>query len=123
MRYAHLLAAVPARWSSAVLAGVIAVLIAWLSLVQPGDVPAPGLSDKLQHVLAYAALSMPLVVAAGRPLWWVAVLTATLFGAGLEVAQATGDAGREGSIADGAANLIGALAGAGLMWRLLRPPR
>ena len=64
-------------------------------------------------VIAYAALTAPLAVALGPGLnrLGAALVLTGLYGAGLEVAQMVGDAGREGSLLDIAANLSGAMAG------------
>ncbi len=45
----------------------------------------------------------------------MAALVATVYGAGLEIAQLLGDAGREASFLDAFANLLGALLGAALI--------
>ncbi|MFN3314417.1 MAG: VanZ family protein, partial [Hyphomonas sp.] len=96
------------------------LLIAWLSLIPADGVPAPEVSDKLRHFAAYAALAAPLAVAMGTKRWLLAALLAAMYGAGMEVAQALAPTGREGSVADAAANLGGALMGAAaarLIWR------
>lgn len=91
----------------------IAALIVWLSVIPAAETPAPQWSDKLKHFIAYAALTAPLAVALGPGLnrLGAALVLTGLYGAGLEVAQMVGDAGREGSLLDIAANLSGAMAG------------
>ena len=91
----------------------LAALIAIYSLVPASEAPAPHLSDKIKHFAAYAALAAPLSVAFGRSLRSaiLAFGVAALFGIGLEIAQMLGEAGREGSSLDVAANLGGALVG------------
>ena len=103
------------RLTAALAALGLALLLSYLSLIPAGDVPAPQISDKVRHFLAYAALAAPLAVALRPARWLAAVLMAAGLGLGLEVAQAMGDAGREGSPGDALANLLGALAGAGLV--------
>lgn len=103
------------RLTAALAALGLALLLSYLSLIPAGDVPAPQISDKVRHFLAYAALAAPLAVALRPARWLAAVLMAAGLGLGLEVAQAMGDAGREGSPGDALANLMGALAGAGLV--------
>ncbi|MFN4024105.1 MAG: VanZ family protein [Hyphomonas sp.] len=103
------------RLTAALTAFGLAVLISYLSLVPAGEVPAPQISDKVKHFIAYASLAAPLAVALRPARWLAAVLIAAGLGLGLEVAQAMGDAGREGSPGDVLANLMGALAGAGLV--------
>tara|TARA_R110000796_G_scaffold77989_11_gene174294 strand:- start:685 stop:1113 length:429 start_codon:yes stop_codon:yes gene_type:complete len=100
----------------------LAALIAIYSLVPASETPAPYLSDKIQHIAAYAALAAPLSVAFGRGLRpaILAFGVAALFGIGLEIAQMLGDAGREGSLLDVAANLCGALIGLFIVWGLGR---
>ena len=74
---------------------------------------AIGLADKIKHFAAYAALAASLSVAFGvgpRPAA-LAFSISGLFGIGLEIAQMLGEAGREGSSLDVAANLGGALVG------------
>ena len=91
----------------------IAALIVWLSVIPAAQIPAPQWSDKLKHFIAYAALTAPLAVALGPGLnrLGAALVLTGLYGAGLEVVQMVGDAGREGSLLDIAANLSGAMAG------------
>jgi VanZ family protein len=110
----------PAIRRAALTIGVLlAILIGYLSLVPPGDVPAPGISDKLKHFAAYATLAVPVAM-------WFAparrrgALIVTAYGAGLEVAQALSGTGREGSIADAMANGAGAAAGTLLVWWIAR---
>lgn len=91
----------------------LAIIIAVYSLVPVSEAPAPQLSDKIKHFAAYAALAASLSVAFGvgpRPAA-LAFSISGLFGIGLEIAQMLGEAGREGSSLDVAANLGGALVG------------
>jgi len=98
----------------------IAALIIYLSLIPAREVPGPPVSDKLKHFMAYAALAVPMTLAAGAARWRSVVIVAALFGIGLEFAQAAVTADREGSGLDALANLMGALFGAGLVWIGLR---
>ena len=64
-------------------------------------------------IVSPGSRSTPLAVALGPGLnrLGAALVLTGLYGAGLEVAQMVGDAGREGSLLDIAANLSGAMAG------------
>lgn len=110
------------RIFSAFSAGLITLAIIYLSLIPSEGVPAAQISDKIRHFMAYAALAAPLTLALGRQRALIALICATLLGAGLEIAQMLGDAGREGSVADGVANFLGALLGAGAVWLLTARP-
>jgi VanZ family protein len=110
------------RLLAAIMAAGLAVLIAVYSLVPSTDAPAPQVSDKIKHFAAYAALTAPLSVALGVGLRaaCLALGISALFGISLEIAQMLGQAGREGSILDVAANLGGTLTGILIVWGLRR---
>ncbi|MGY6411575.1 MAG: VanZ family protein [Alkalilacustris sp.] len=93
--------------------GLVAVLIAILTLM-PGDgVPdAPG-NDKLHHFVAFATLVMPVVAARPKAVVWVAP-AAILFGGAIELIQPF--VGRSGEWADMLANTLGVGFGVGLGW-------
>lgn len=93
----------------------VAVAIGYLSLVPAGDVPAPQISDKLRHMAAYAGLAAPLTLALHPRRWLTAAIVAAVYGVCLEIGQAYGGAGREGSALDALANLGGALIGAAII--------
>jgi len=93
------------------------LLISLISLVpgNVGDVEAMGIDDKVAHILAYVSL-----MGAGlfsvwderyRPAIFVALL---IYGVGLEFGQQIFADGREGSVLDALANLLGLLIGLGL---------
>lgn len=103
------------RRLAALAAAIVAVAIGYLSLMPAGEVPAPQISDKIRHFAAYAGLAAPLTLALHPRRWLMAALAAAAYGVALEVAQALGDAGREGSPLDALANLLGAFLGAGLI--------
>lgn len=130
MKLSAALSANAIRRASVVFAALLAVIVAYFSLVPPGSAPAPQLSDKIRHFIAYAALTVPLALWFGRGRLLLAVSAAALYGAGLEFAQALAGTGREGSVADAVANALGACAGGlavALAFRLRRraipPPR
>jgi VanZ family protein len=91
---------------------LLAAAIVWLSLAAEPPDPGPDISDKVKHVVAYAALMFwfALLYRSGRAraayaLLWIAM------GVTLEFAQsATGYRAYE--LADMAANTLGVLAGA-----------
>ena len=101
------------------IAAVLLALLITVGSLQPagggGSLPHV---DKLMHLLAYGGLA-GLAGLGWRdiPLWAV-VLLAALFGIGIEIAQATLTDGRTASVADGLANLLGALLAALALGRL-----
>ncbi len=96
---------------SALAALAAAAVIAHLSLAPPGEVSAPPISDKLLHFIAYGGLGGLAAAAAPMGRRLLAWGGATVYGAGLEIAQGLGAAGREASVLDAAANAAGAGAG------------
>ena len=68
---------------------------------------APG-SDKLHHILAFAALTLPLSWLRWQAGWWL-IPAAALFGGLIEIIQP--HVGRHGDWADALANAVGALCG------------
>jgi VanZ family protein len=99
------------------LAGLlVAAAIAILSVLPGEDLPEVHLRDKVEHAIAYAALSACICFWLGRRRIVAGVLVAVGFGALLEVAQALAGTGRTASFLDEGANLIGACLGAGLAW-------
>lgn len=107
------------RRAALAVALILAGGIAYMSLVPGGTVPAPYLSDKIRHFGAYAMLAIPAAMWFG-PGRWAAVGVLTVYGAGLEVAQAVFTATREASVLDGLANALGATAGVLLVWFIAR---
>ncbi|HPF21958.1 MAG TPA: VanZ family protein [Hyphomonas sp.] len=83
-------------------------LIAVLSLLPPSDLPPVEGSDKLKHFIAYTALAMPMAVWTGRGRALLALLLAAGFGLAVEVAQLLVPTGREFSLLDEGANILGA---------------
>lgn len=111
------------RLLAAIAAIAIGVAIAWLSLEPPGTTPAPRFSDKIQHLIAYLVLAIPVAIAAGRGRLLLGLAICVAVGASLEGLQATMAVGREGSVADGLANAIGASLGTGLVAFLMKARR
>lgn len=104
-----------AMFATAALASVIAAL----TLLHPGaGIGVPG-SDKLQHLLAFAALAFPLSVARPRLAPWV-VLGVVGYGGLIDIFQPY--AGREADwgdlVADAGGAILGSVAGAAaVLWR------
>ena len=94
------------------------VLVGWGELAASPSVIERLVWDKALHFLAYSGLSGILSVAlkGGRRTLTATVLLA-LFGAVLEILQ--GFTGRDPSVADECANILGAAAGAGAGWLVL----
>lgn len=107
------------RRAALVIALLIAAGIAYLSMMSGPEVPAPDVSDKVRHFGAYAMLAIPAAMWFG-PGRVVTVIVLTVYGAGLEVAQALFTETREASVLDGLANALGAAAGWLLVWFIAR---
>jgi VanZ family protein len=102
---------------------VLAVIIAVLTLA-PVPSGGPAGSDKVYHVLAFAALAFPLPLV--RPRWTVWVILGVIaYGSVIEVIQPF--FGRQAEWADLVADAIGAVVGAvtgtALSRYILTPPR
>ncbi|WP_439619891.1 VanZ family protein [Hyphomonas sp.] len=97
------------------LAGLlVAAAIAVLSVLPGEDLPQVHFSDKIQHVIAYTALSACVCFWLGRQRRLAGILLTVGYGAFLEVAQALAGTGRSPSLLDIGANGLGACLGAGL---------
>jgi VanZ family protein len=93
---------------------LIVAAIGVLSILPGEDLPDVHLSDKIEHAIAYAALSACLCFWLGLRRLLTGILIAVGYGAMLEIAQALAGTGRTPSLLDGGANLVGACLGAGL---------
>jgi VanZ family protein len=102
----------PLRWLAAF---AWVVFVAALSLIPQDAVPNPqvlGL-DKIAHMIMYGVLAGLAIRELDRPsrrAIAVVVVACTVYGALLEVAQSLLPIGRCGSVADGIANALGAVA-------------
>jgi VanZ family protein len=91
----------------------VLAVVAWGEL-GPGDVGFD-MWDKLQHFGAYAVLAGLITVALEARRWWLwALLGLIAYGAALEVLQ--GLVGRDMSVADEIANMLGVVAGGAAGW-------
>ena len=102
---------IPTRlWQAAFVVCVLAVT--WLSLTPQAQLPAINIWDKLSHVIAY--LTLGLLLHFGWPAkGWVRskFFPLFLYGALIELAQSF-ISGRQGSLADLAANTLGLMTAA-----------
>lgn len=87
------------------------IIVTQQSLAAPTGAMGFPFADKIAHFLAYAAIAGAALLS-GWMRWAFAIAFATLWGAGVEVAQGVMDIGREPSAFDGLANLLGATFGA-----------
>ena len=85
----------------------VAILIGVYSVIPAPDVPAPQVSDKLKHLAAYLALSVPLSISLGPRRSLQTFMLVVSYGIFMETAQAMGSAGREASLFDILANITG----------------
>lgn len=95
-----------------------ALTVTWLSLTPREGLPNVGISDKLLHLAAYAALVVPGVFSFQNRRSIPLIATGLLIlGSSLEVAQLAVP-GRNASIADASANGIGVVFGLFSVWAL-----
>lgn len=105
------------RWRVAlILTAALATVIAALTLF-PVTIPEPiaETSDKIYHVIAFAALTLPASVLIPRALIWLMPLF-ILFGGAIEIIQPY--VGRSGEAADVVADIIGVGVGVALGFAL-----
>lgn len=110
------------RRAAAIIAALLALLIAYFSLVPPGETPAPQISDKIRHFGAYAMLAIPTAMWLAPRRIAPAVIVA-MWGIAMEIAQGLAGTGREASLGDALANTAGAGAGVFLIWMVARRRR
>ncbi|WP_272986846.1 MULTISPECIES: VanZ family protein [Hyphomonas] len=84
------------------------IAIAVLSLLPSGDLPPVEGSDKVKHFLAYGSLGGAMAMAFGPGRALRAFLITIGYGALMEIAQALAPTGREFSVLDEVANILGA---------------
>lgn len=108
------------RHLAGALSFLLAAIIVYLSLVQPGNVPAPTVSDKLKHFVAYGALAAPFCVYMGLRRVWLALMLVIALGISMEIAQAFAGTERSASVLDAVANTIGAAMSGLVYWVVMR---
>jgi len=112
------LARLPRRTRLAVYGGACLVLI-YMTLAPGKDVPGVGITwDKAEHALAWAILTGAGLLLSTKRRWAIGAFT-FLFGAAIEVLQATMGWGRDGDWRDLVADSVG-IAAAYLVWSLMR---
>lgn len=90
--------------------GLVVVVV--LSLTPASDLPSTGISDKIEHFLAYFALAATGVIGFhGRRDRLMIIFSLIAFGILMEIGQMFAP-GRDTSIADAIANALGVLCGA-----------
>ena len=115
--------ATPGTKLAAITTVALAATFAVLTLTSIPQLAGVGISDKLAHLLASAAIAAPLSTVRARysPFIFIGVCA---YGAGIELLQPL--VGRDGDWGDLAADAVGAFAGAaggaalGRLWRLNR---
>jgi len=105
-----------AAWLALGWALVAAVVVG--SLLPSSSLPAFQVWDKLEHLAAYGVLAFVFAGALGRARWKAVLWGFLALGAGLEVAQALGGAGRMADPWDMVANTLGVVMGLGLASRV-----
>jgi VanZ family protein len=99
----------PRAWFGAGL--LIATAITVTSLLPARDLPALGISDKVEHAVAYALLAFWFASVMARRDFLYLVLALLAFGGGIEIAQGLMGLGREADLLDLAADGVGIVAG------------
>jgi VanZ family protein len=102
----------PRAWFLAGL--LIATAITVTSLLPARDLPALGISDKIEHAVAYLLLAFWFASVMARRDYVYLVLALLAFGGGIEIAQGLMGLGREADLLDLAADGVGVLAGVAL---------
>lgn len=118
-------AALPSRWPKALrwtVVGLSLVVVFWLALSPAEDAPSIGFSDKIQHGLAFAALTGAYGLMFPHRRRGVLAGVAAV-GVAIEVLQGVMPFGRDAEAADLAADAIGMLVGFLVLRRLAGRPR
>ena len=98
-------------------AGVlVAAIVTFYSLLPADRVPQIGVSDKIEHVVAYAVLAFWFASVVARWDYVFMILALVALGGGIEILQGLMKMGREADIRDFVADCIGA--GVGLLLAL-----
>lgn len=99
--------------------GLASAGLLWLTLSPSSAIPDPDMSDKIQHGLAWAALTgLGLVLSSHRPRLIAAYALA--FGALVEVMQAAMGLGRQGDPLDFLADTAGVFLALAIWWAVLK---
>jgi VanZ family protein len=93
---------------------IIAAVI--VSLLPGQSLPQTGVSDKVEHAVAYMLLTLWFTGVYPRSSYWRIGLGMFLLGVAIEIAQGAMPFGRQADIRDVVANTIGIVAGLVLAW-------
>jgi VanZ family protein len=83
-------------------------VVVWVSMVPNSELPEVGVSDKIEHALAYLVLTLAGLWALPRR-GWLVLAAVVAFGVGVELLQAGFSFDRQGDWRDAVANATGAL--------------
>jgi VanZ family protein len=97
--------------------------ILYLSLQPAGNTVGPLHADKVQHFLAYGALTFLTAFGWPKLRLTIVVIMAIVFGIGIEIAQGLGGQGRMPSVLDAVANGVGAAISALFVRFIRKSPR
>lgn len=113
-----LIAALPRRLRLALYA-LAALILTYMALAPTQDVPGADLLwDKAEHASAWTVLALAGLLLSTKRRWAIGIF-AIVFGAVIEVLQATMPFGRDGNLADWIADIIGVCA-AYAIWLVAR---
>ncbi len=90
---------------------LIAGLILYGSLMPSNSMSSVAGQDKIMHLCAYGLLALLAVPTFSNLAIWKHILFISLLGIGVELAQASMAMGREGSVWDACANMVGVVLG------------
>lgn len=93
------------------LAVILAIVIAFLSLLPGSELPAQNVNDKVKHFAAYGLLTLLALICRAQREAFLFFLIIVGYGFLLEIFQGVMPFGRSASWLDGLANAIGALFG------------
>jgi VanZ family protein len=99
-----------------VLGVVLVVIVLVLSVLPNNALPTQGFNDKINHMLAYVAMTGWFCGLVLRARWWRVAVALSLVGIAVEIAQSLMPFGREGDAVDLIANTLGI----GIGWLLAR---
>ena len=108
----HLAGLSPRAWRLLWLGGLVLVAaVVVVCLLPSRNLPSTGISDKLEHALAFAALALWFGGLAARRDHLFVLLALVALGGGIEIAQGLMGLGRMADVRDLLADLLGAVAG------------
>ena len=99
----------PRLWQTVGWTLIVALLV--VCLMPAADLPKTGVSDKFEHTMAYAVLSLWFAGLYARSRYWAIGLGLFAMGVGIELAQGAMHMGREADYRDVIANSTGIVVG------------